>query len=173
MEGNYKGTKIVMLDFMDCNRERELNEFDRMKAGPRVPVMNLEGVQGDRRWEIVDRIMEASEMWGFFQMINHRIPKDVINSFLEAIRRFHEQPKESKMEFYTRDSDKKVSYHSTIDPILKTALWKDTFTRRFDNTLEINQPFLCRIRCLACSRRLWGLAAATSKTLGAWKLKSS
>lgn len=32
-----------------------------------VPVIDLEGFEGDRRKEIRDRILAASETWGFFQ----------------------------------------------------------------------------------------------------------
>lgn len=49
-----------------------------------VPVINLEGFEGRRRTEIVNKICEASETWGFFQMVNHGIPISVMKTCWNA-----------------------------------------------------------------------------------------
>ncbi|GAB4830510.1 hypothetical protein Ancab_020221 [Ancistrocladus abbreviatus] len=112
---------------------------------PQVPVIDLEGVRGDRRREIVTEIRKAAETWGVFQMMNHGIPLDVINSLLEGVRQFHEQPKELKMELYTHDSSRKVQYRATIHPLFRAAVWKDSLTCLFDNSTPDSEiPPVCR-----------------------------
>ncbi|KAK7843838.1 1-aminocyclopropane-1-carboxylate oxidase like protein [Quercus suber] len=69
-----------------------------------VPVIDLQGSeQSCRRMEIVDEVRKASETWGFFQMINHGVPVSVLDKMFDAVREFHDQPKEEKMEWYSRD----------------------------------------------------------------------
>ncbi|GMH02354.1 hypothetical protein Nepgr_004193 [Nepenthes gracilis] len=91
-----------------------------------VPVIDLEGSRGDRRNEVVAEIRKATETWGIFQMVNHGIPVDVMNGLLESECQFHDQPKEVKMEFYSRDPNKVFQYYSTHSRESETALWRDT-----------------------------------------------
>ena len=53
---------------------------------PEIDVQGFE--QSCRRMEIVDQVRNASETWGFFQMINHGIPVSVTD-MLDAVRQFH------------------------------------------------------------------------------------
>ncbi|KAK7855583.1 1-aminocyclopropane-1-carboxylate oxidase like protein 1 [Quercus suber] len=48
--------------------------------------------------EIVDQVRKASEIWGFFQMINHGIPVSVIARHVRSCAIIPEQTKEEKME---------------------------------------------------------------------------
>ncbi|CAB4294052.1 unnamed protein product [Prunus armeniaca] len=77
------------------DRKSELKAFDDTKEGVKglvdagdhceatqfsVPVIDLEGLEFDRptkHKEIVTKVGEASETWGFFQIVNHGIPIDV------------------------------------------------------------------------------------------------
>uniref|UniRef100_A0A803Q5A8 Fe2OG dioxygenase domain-containing protein n=1 Tax=Cannabis sativa TaxID=3483 RepID=A0A803Q5A8_CANSA len=74
-----------------------------------VPIIDLKGFNDPiKRKEIVDRVREASENGGFFQIINHSISKSVMEEMKEGVRRFHEQETEVKKAFYTRDYSKAV-----------------------------------------------------------------
>ncbi|PPE00865.1 hypothetical protein GOBAR_DD02093 [Gossypium barbadense] len=79
-----------------------------------IPIIDLTGVDDDPnlRCEIVKKVVEACDKWGFFQIINHGIPVTTLDEMMDGIRRFHEQDKEAKKEFYSRDITRKVYYNS-------------------------------------------------------------
>ena len=95
-----------------------------------IPVIDLEGIDKDviKRKEIVERVGEASEVWGFFQVVNHGIPVSVLEEIKEGVRRFYEQDTEVKKELYTRDPMRPVLYNSNFDLYSGAATnWRDTF----------------------------------------------
>ncbi|XP_057982904.1 1-aminocyclopropane-1-carboxylate oxidase homolog 1-like [Malania oleifera] len=100
-------------------------------SGPthlQIPLIDLTGARGDafRRKTIVDEVRRASETWGFFQVLNHGMGKEVLPEMIEGVRRFNEQPTEVKMRYYTRDV-KKVRFNSNFDLYQsKAANWRDT-----------------------------------------------
>ncbi|XP_019426494.1 PREDICTED: 1-aminocyclopropane-1-carboxylate oxidase homolog 1-like [Lupinus angustifolius] len=97
-----------------------------------IPVIDLQVEQlqhGIGRKYIIEKVKEASETCGFFQVVNHGIPKDILDEVMEGGRRFHEQPHDVKKEYYTRDGLRTVRYVSNVDLFhSKAANWKDTLT---------------------------------------------
>lgn len=108
---------------------------------PVLPVIDFDGLIGNgsssssdsdsnlriRRAVIVEEVRFAAENWGFFQVLNHGIPEDVLNQMIEGVRKFHEQPKEVKMKIYSREKEKKVKFQSNFDLFKsKAANWRDT-----------------------------------------------
>lgn len=94
------------------------------------PVVDLQGIDDDaiRRKQIVHLVRDASETWGFFNLVNHGIPVTVLEEMLEGVRRFYEQDNEVKKQFYTRDTTKATVYHSNFDLYKAPAAnWRDTF----------------------------------------------
>lgn len=55
------------------------------------------------RPEVVVTIREAVETWGVFYMINHGIPDTVLDAMLDGLKRFHEQPMDSRRKYFTDD----------------------------------------------------------------------
>ncbi|KAK6940690.1 Non-hem dioxygenase N-terminal domain [Dillenia turbinata] len=112
-----------------------------------VPVIDLKGYQSDQRAEIVDAISKAAEKWGIFYLVNHGIPSSVIEKLLDSVKKFNEQPKEAKIEFYSHEFKNKVYYY-TLEPLLglSPAGWKDKLVCEFEDghVDHVAIPELCR-----------------------------
>nr|XP_009761499.1 PREDICTED: 1-aminocyclopropane-1-carboxylate oxidase homolog 1-like [Nicotiana sylvestris]XP_016452015.1 PREDICTED: 1-aminocyclopropane-1-carboxylate oxidase homolog 1-like [Nicotiana tabacum] len=127
-----------------------VEELNLCKSTLKIPVLDLSGIEiQDRRQKIVDEIREASEKWGFFQLINHGVPSSVLEGMIDGIRDFHEQDVELKKEYYSRDRiTRRVRYESNFDLYQsKTANWRDTlnFSRLVCGHIEPEQiPAICR-----------------------------
>lgn len=95
-----------------------------------IPVIDLGGVSEDSslRKKMVERVREASETWGFFQIVNHRIPVSVMEEIKDGVRMFYEQDTEVKKQYYTRDPLKPVVYNTNFDLYsAPSANWRDSF----------------------------------------------
>uniref|UniRef100_A0A164T663 Non-haem dioxygenase N-terminal domain-containing protein n=1 Tax=Daucus carota subsp. sativus TaxID=79200 RepID=A0A164T663_DAUCS len=62
----------------------------------KFPVIDMDGLDKDPvRRQIIDQVRDASQTWGFLQVVNHGIPNTVMNEMLEGVRRFYEQDQEA------------------------------------------------------------------------------
>ncbi|KAA8543354.1 hypothetical protein F0562_021151 [Nyssa sinensis] len=112
-----------------------------------VPVIDFDGFASGRWKGIVSEIGKAAETWGFFQMVNHGVPVSVIDEMIEGVRRFHEQPREVKMEWYSRDPKERVRYYCNGDlHVSKAANWRDSIACNYDDYLLDSDalPLVCR-----------------------------
>uniref|UniRef100_A0A6M2FCP8 Fe2OG dioxygenase domain-containing protein n=1 Tax=Populus davidiana TaxID=266767 RepID=A0A6M2FCP8_9ROSI len=112
-----------------------------------VPIIDFEGFESSRRMEVVNEIRKASENWGFFQVVNHGIPENVMDEMLAGVKRFHEQPQEVKMEFYSRDADQRVKFFTGVLLLTQEpAIWRDTVAFDFKDGKLDPQLFPAIIR---------------------------
>ncbi|XP_074281796.1 1-aminocyclopropane-1-carboxylate oxidase homolog [Silene latifolia] len=115
-----------------------------------VPVISLQGIESkDVRDKIVKQVLHASEKWGFFQVVDHGIPLEVLEKTLQGNQMFHEQDVEVKKMFYSRgDLMKCVVYGSNYDLyVSRAANWRDTFAlvNSYPGFFDPNQiPEFCR-----------------------------
>ncbi|KAI5348006.1 hypothetical protein L3X38_000893 [Prunus dulcis] len=102
------------------------------KTQLKIPVIDLEGLEYDnnptKRKEIVAKVGEASETWGFFQIANYGVPVDDLEEIKNGVRGFFEQDTEVKKELYTRDYFRPVIYNSNFDLYSAPATnWRAVF----------------------------------------------
>ncbi|KAF6154821.1 hypothetical protein GIB67_032433 [Kingdonia uniflora] len=90
-----------------------------------IPVIDLDDTRN--KDNVIREIREASETWGFFQVVNHGIPIHVLEEMLQGVLRFYEEPNEVKVNYFTRAWDRKVRYGSNFDLYSsRAANWRDT-----------------------------------------------
>ncbi|XP_010692988.2 1-aminocyclopropane-1-carboxylate oxidase homolog 12 [Beta vulgaris subsp. vulgaris] len=99
----------------------------------KIPLIDFRGIDdkdGGRRDEVIKQVKSACENYGFFQVVNHGIPVQVLDEMLDGIRKFHEQDVEVKKEYYSRDYETKhFLYNSNFNLLqVKVAAWRDTMT---------------------------------------------
>ncbi|KAH0702348.1 hypothetical protein KY290_017635 [Solanum tuberosum] len=73
------------------------NRAEKCETNFTFPVIDLKGIDEDpiKHKEIVDKVRDVSETWGFFQVVNHGIPTFVLHKTLQGTRQFFEQDNES------------------------------------------------------------------------------
>ncbi|KAF7807021.1 1-aminocyclopropane-1-carboxylate oxidase-like protein 1-like [Senna tora] len=126
-------TKIPRMFHHD--KDDEFENFSSDKITINVPSIDLRDIINNkdsnliaRRRVVVEEIREASETWGFFQLVNHGVPESVMEEMKGGVRRFYEQENEVKRELYSRDRSRPVVYNSNFDLFTsKAANWRDTF----------------------------------------------
>lgn len=118
-------------------------------AHPQIPIIDMAHFHiGDQRSRIINQLLQASREWGFFQVINHGVDERILHNMLNAGRRFHQQPTEEKLKYYTDDYEK-TRYAPSLDkPKDKPANWVDMLIMPIsqlcrNNSLE-DLPPVCR-----------------------------
>ncbi|KAI3707474.1 hypothetical protein L6452_26030 [Arctium lappa] len=122
-----------------------------VRTSLRVPAIDLNGVDNKGssiRGKIVEEIKQASEIWGFFQVINHGIPMKVLQELLNGVREFNEQNVEVKKEYYSRDPERMVKFNTNYDFYMsRAANWRDTLIVDMLNSYHLDPedlPLVCR-----------------------------
>jgi len=119
-----------------------------------IPVIDLEDIDNKDpsiHQGIVDKIKEACETWGFFQVVNHGIPLSVLEELKDGVKRFYEQDTEAKKSLYTRDTQRSFIYNSNFDIYSSPALnWRDSFAFYLapDTPKPEDFPAVCRYVCI-------------------------
>ncbi|KAL4571013.1 hypothetical protein LXL04_017763 [Taraxacum kok-saghyz] len=107
----------------------EPENLDSDQSELTLPTIDLDGIDKDpiRRKEVIGKVKDALESWGFFQMVNHGIPISVMEEMKKGVIGFHEQDSEVKKEWYTRDR-RRLVYNSNFDLFSAPVTnWRDTF----------------------------------------------
>ncbi|KAM0001872.1 putative non-hem dioxygenase domain, isopenicillin N synthase [Helianthus debilis subsp. tardiflorus] len=97
-----------------------------------LPTIDLQGIDEDtiRRKEVIEQVKDALESWGFFQLVNHGIPNNILEDMIKGVIDFHEQDTELKKQWYTRDMRDKnrMEYNSNFDLYAAPVTsWRDSF----------------------------------------------
>jgi len=121
-----------------------------------IPVVDLGRPDPD---QLVGLLRAAAETVGFFQVVNHGVPAELLAETLAAVRSFNEEPAEAKRPYYTRDPARRVRYHSNFDLFQSPAAnWRDTLFLEMPAPPE-EMPPPCRAVVPEYTRQLRGLGA--------------
>ncbi|CAN1312006.1 1-aminocyclopropane-1-carboxylate oxidase homolog 1 [Linum perenne] len=105
-----------------------------------LPTIDLAAVHDPvKRKKTVEEIRDASESWGFFQIVNHGVPEKIQEELMARTQEFFEQDVEEKKKYMGADLTKKVVYSSNFDLYKSVcASWKDVIV--FNMTPDPLQP---------------------------------
>ncbi|CAN0826932.1 1-aminocyclopropane-1-carboxylate oxidase homolog 1 [Linum grandiflorum] len=99
-------------------------------SNSKIPVIDLQDHQTQHpsnRKEIVAKLKDASQQYGFFQIVNHEIPAKVMEKMKAGVHRFHDQAVEKRKPYYTRDFNSRIVYNSNFDLFSgPSANWRDS-----------------------------------------------
>ncbi|KAK8990952.1 hypothetical protein V6N11_061980 [Hibiscus sabdariffa] len=81
---------------------------------------------------VTESICEAAGKWGFFQIINHGVPLEVLDAVKEAAHRFFGLPSEERSKYWAGNSPTEtVALKTSFVPQAETVLeWKDNLSFR-------------------------------------------
>ncbi|KAI4352391.1 hypothetical protein L6164_006649 [Bauhinia variegata] len=94
-------------------------------TGKSIPVIDL----GEHvRAETLQKVLKASEEYGFFQVINHGVPVDLIEDTLNIFKEFHAMPAKEKMSECSKDPNGSCKLYASREINKKDVIqfWKDT-----------------------------------------------
>uniref|UniRef100_A0A7N2L854 Fe2OG dioxygenase domain-containing protein n=2 Tax=Quercus lobata TaxID=97700 RepID=A0A7N2L854_QUELO len=98
---------------------------------------------------LVSKISQACEEYGFFQIINHGVPRELCQKVLAVVTEFFQLPPEERAQYLTKDHSKQVkvfNYYQKYEGIGKVTMWSETFshpwhpTEDFTYLLPTNPP---------------------------------
>ncbi|KAL1314086.1 hypothetical protein HN51_040826 [Arachis hypogaea] len=142
-----------------CN-EHESNSSSKPKSKFSIPIIDINsGIIGD---DVVEKVKDACENWGFFQIINHGIPVHVLDDMINGTRMFHEQDPEVRKRYYTRDLSKKVLYVSNFSLFQEPYVnWRDSLgiSMAPNPPKDEELPQVCRDIVIEYSKKVKTLAS--------------
>lgn len=126
-------------------------DLELTRTSLQIPAIHLNGVGNKgilRREKMVEQVKQASETWGFFQVVNHGIPMKVLEQMLNGVREFNEQDVEMKKEYYSRDPERMVKFNTNYDFYMsRAANWRDSLIIDMLNSYHLDPqdlPSVCR-----------------------------
>ncbi|PQQ19759.1 protein DMR6-LIKE OXYGENASE 1 [Prunus yedoensis var. nudiflora] len=92
----------------------------------KLPIIDFKELQGPNRAQVLESLANACEQYGFFQLVNHGIPSDVISSMIDVSTRFFELPFEERAKYMSSDMHAPVRYGTSFNQNKdKVFCWRD------------------------------------------------
>ncbi|RHN74551.1 putative oxoglutarate/iron-dependent dioxygenase, non-heme dioxygenase domain-containing protein [Medicago truncatula] len=92
-----------------------------------MPPIDLSKLNGKEHEKVVNEIVRAAETLGFFQVVNHCVPLELLESVKDSAHAFFNMPPEKKVVYRQNVSTSlKMRYQTTFAPEIENVLeWKD------------------------------------------------
>nr|QBI90547.1 flavanone-3-hydroxylase [Picea glauca] len=93
-----------------------------------IPVISLSGIEGAERGRVIDEVSKACSEWGIFQVVDHGVPKELVDSMTRLSKDFFALPAEEKLKYDMRGGKRGgfvVSSHLQGESVLD---WREICT---------------------------------------------
>ncbi|KAI4323186.1 hypothetical protein L6164_022813 [Bauhinia variegata] len=126
------GLKDVPERYIQPPQER-INKLDSRPH--EVPPIDMSKLNGPQHGQVVGDIVRAAETLGFFQVVNHGVPVELLESLKDAAHTFFSQLPEKKAAYRKRVSPShNVKYGTSFVPEKEKALeWKDYISMVYES----------------------------------------
>ncbi|XP_059644937.1 feruloyl CoA ortho-hydroxylase F6H1-3-like [Cornus florida] len=96
----------------------------KIASGESIPVIDMSNWDDPK---VAESICDAAEKWGFFQIVNHGVPLEVLEDVKKATHEFFGLPAEEKIKYSKGQSlTNNVRFGTSFSPVAEKALeWKD------------------------------------------------
>ncbi|KAL4651713.1 hypothetical protein ACB092_01G180800 [Castanea dentata] len=92
-----------------------------------IPVIDLEGELSFDRTHLIKQIIQASQEFGLFQLINHGVSEKLVHDVIDVGKEFFELPAKDKVSLYSEDPKQSCRLYTSIDyDSEKVHYWRDT-----------------------------------------------
>ncbi|TKY65045.1 Hyoscyamine 6-dioxygenase [Spatholobus suberectus] len=100
-----------------------------LASGKLVPVIDL---GGHDRADIIRNILKSSQDYGFFQVINHEVSKDLVDATLNIFKEFHAMSADEKINESSKDPNGRCKLYTSSRRTTKDVAeyWKDTLSHQ-------------------------------------------
>eukprot|EP00253_Pinus_taeda_P006253 PITA_06253 len=104
-------------------------QMSQISYSESIPVIDLKDLDGPNRATVVHQIRLACEEDGFFQIVNHGVPKNVMESMMGIAKEFFEMPIDDRACLYSEDIKQPVRLSASFNPSKDQVLnWLDYLT---------------------------------------------
>ncbi|GMG99969.1 hypothetical protein Nepgr_001809 [Nepenthes gracilis] len=135
--------KVVPSNYVQPFEERL--DATQVVSDESIPVVDVSNWDDQR---VADSICDASRNYGFFQIINHGIPEEVLAEVQAAAHRFFEMPTEEKVKFKRDACGGGIAKLGTsFSPGKEKVMeWKDYLSLEYfsDETAATDWPSICK-----------------------------
>ncbi|GMN56919.1 hypothetical protein TIFTF001_026028 [Ficus carica] len=140
------GIKSIPKQYVQPLEERTMN---KVIVGESIPIIDVSNWDDPK---VASSIRNAAEKWGFFQIINHDVPIEVLDHVKEATCRFFDMPAEEKNKYSKENTvSNNVRYMTSFIPEVEKALeWKDYLSLFYVSEDEASRlwPAACKDQVL-------------------------
>ncbi|KAM4133919.1 hypothetical protein ACJW30_01G368100 [Castanea mollissima] len=132
--------------------EAERPNLSEVLPSDSIPIIDLNDHDiddGQGPSPLVSKISQACEEYGFFQITNHGVPRELCQKVLVVVTEFFQLPPEERVQYLPKDHRKQVkvpSNYRKYEGIGKVTMWSETFshpwhpTEDFTHLLPTNPP---------------------------------